>query len=189
MLVSLLLVACSSDTQHTPPEFESPIELPPRRAAPAADGGSSVDAGTQDGRAPVTVPCPTTPGLMSVTIDGVAMTVEEHELWAPNPIDRSAHDLFIRFHGPGVGAGTDIAIRATRIGDGCDPSVNMLTYRPAGDSQAFPGSTPTCGLRICALPDAASAHLTGAFQGTLVSSGATPRTRTVAIAFDAARAP
>lgn len=135
------------------------------------------------------------PDKITVSIDGVAMTLDGYALWAPNPVDPEEYDLFVKFHGTGAALGTDISLSALRTGAGCKSGENFLTYRPKGDAQYMPAgalggkSDPACGLTIASLPRAVGDRFAGTFAGTLTSINVSPaKTRKVKLTFDVARA-
>lgn len=131
-------------------------------------------------------------GTATVTIDGVPMHVDGIELWAPNPVNDKAYDVFIKISGPGVREGSDVMFSAAWIGDGCDETMdgNSVAYRPRpeDDTQYLPTATVGCGLSVVELPTAVGKHLRGSFDGDLTGINvANPTTKRVTATFDVPR--
>lgn len=132
-------------------------------------------------------PCPTWSGPPSVTVDGVAMSIDSQDLWTPDGV-RSNYLLFLRVWGPGVAAGSDMVIGAAFKGMGCS-DVNSFVFRPGGAPQAFPKeSAARCGLSICQLPTAVGGRLRGVYEGAVEEINvASPKARRVKVVFDFVR--
>src|SRR5262249_51486023 len=126
----------------------------------------------------------------------VQLNIDSIDLWAPNPSNPSEYDIFIKVSGPGVPAGSDIAITAYTTGTMCGLSPNNdIFYRPANDDQYAPnfsydGSNPipfACGLTVSSLPTQTGASLTGNYVGALYGLNDKSKMHSLDIHFDAPR--
>jgi hypothetical protein len=153
------------------PDGASEDTLTPEPAAPPAGstGGNTADRPVPD------------PSTITLKLDGTTLAVEGFGVGPEN--------LFIKVSGPGIAAGTDFSLSATRLGSGCESGVAWITYRPRdGDKQYMPKAGPSCGLTIGGRPLAIGDRFKGSFNGTLHAiNTTTPRSKKVEITFDVVR--
>jgi hypothetical protein len=126
------------------------------------------------------------PTVVTVKIDGVAVTVTKTALWSEVSA-KGEYNIFVDVVAPGIAAGSDLILSATHAGTGCVNTANFITYRPEGDTQYMPKQA-ACGLTIASIPTAVGGRFKGTFKGNLTGiNQASPQTRVIEMSFDVLR--
>jgi hypothetical protein len=178
--------ASSSETSDADDDaFGDSASAEEDEGAPATRSNPPADEGDPD-EAPAPVPEAPAPTKVTAKVGGVTLTVTDTTLWS-EVSGPGKYSIFVKVTGPGIAAGSDFHVSATRTGPGCESGGNFITYRPQNDTQYMPKATP-CGLKIDELPTAVGGRFRGTFVGTLTGiNTTTTKTKNITLAFDVLR--
>lgn len=175
--------ASNRSTASEPTEESSPTEEEqeetPAPAEEAPDGGAQKPPPAEPPAPPV--------DKITATVDGKTLKSEKLIVMGETVVNGvKGTNLYVYFSGAGLEANTRFAIRVTKVTKGCAGPQQYIQYQPADGTfnTYFTDGTSICPLTVGAVPTATTDRVKLSFVGTMKTSVAPVKTRTINLKLD-----